>query len=58
MKKLCFVEVYNLLNATIYEVLSAFHFCKKNSKQIVSKCVTVEIFGDDSNKSKCDSGGN
>jgi hypothetical protein len=27
-------------------------------KQIVPKCVTVRIFGDDSNKSKFDSGGN
>jgi hypothetical protein len=30
----------------------------KNSKEIVWKCVTVQIFGDDSNKSKFDSGGN
>jgi hypothetical protein len=30
----------------------------KNSKQVVWKCVTVQIFGDDSNKSKFDSGGN
>jgi hypothetical protein len=28
----------------------------KNSKQIVSKCVTVQIFGNNSNKSKPDSG--
>jgi hypothetical protein len=30
----------------------------KNSKQIVCKCVTVQIFEDDCNKSKFDSGGN
>jgi hypothetical protein len=30
----------------------------KNGKQIVWKCVTVQIFGDDSKKSKFDSGGN
>jgi hypothetical protein len=30
----------------------------KNSKQIVWKCVTVQIFGDDSNKYKFYSGGN
>jgi hypothetical protein len=28
----------------------------KNSKQIIWKCVTVQIFEDDSNKSKFDSG--
>jgi hypothetical protein len=27
----------------------------RNSKQIVWKCITVQIFGDDSNKSKFDS---
>jgi hypothetical protein len=30
----------------------------KNSKQIVRKCGIVQIFGDDSNKSKFDSRGN
>jgi hypothetical protein len=30
----------------------------KNHKQIVCKCITVQIFGNDSNKSKFDSGGN
>jgi hypothetical protein len=30
----------------------------KNSKQIIWKCVPVQIFGDDSNKPKFDSGGN
>jgi hypothetical protein len=30
----------------------------KNNKQIVWKCVTVQMFGDDSNKLKFDSGGN
>jgi hypothetical protein len=30
----------------------------KNSKQIIWKCVTVQIFGDNSNKSKFDSEGN
>jgi hypothetical protein len=29
----------------------------KNSKQIVCKCVTVKIYGNDSNKSKFDPGG-
>jgi hypothetical protein len=29
----------------------------KNSKQVVCKCVPVQIFGNDSNKSKFDSGG-
>jgi hypothetical protein len=27
-------------------------------KQIILKCVTVQVFGNDSNKSKFDSGGN
>jgi hypothetical protein len=30
----------------------------KNREQIVWKCGAVQIFGDDSNKSKIDSGGN
>jgi hypothetical protein len=30
----------------------------KNSKQIIWECVTVQTFGDDSKKSKFDSGGN
>jgi hypothetical protein len=30
----------------------------KNSKQIIWKCITVEIFGNNSNKSKFDSGRN
>jgi hypothetical protein len=30
----------------------------KNRKQIVWKCVTFQIFGEDSNKSKFDTGGN
>jgi hypothetical protein len=30
----------------------------KNRKQIIRKCVTVQVFGNDSNKSKFDSGGN
>jgi hypothetical protein len=30
----------------------------KNSKQIILKCVTVQVFGGDSNKSTFDSGGN
>jgi hypothetical protein len=30
----------------------------KNSKQIIWKCVTVQIFGDNSNNSKFDWGGN
>jgi hypothetical protein len=30
----------------------------RNSKQIIWKCVTIQIFVDDSNKSKFDSGGN
>jgi hypothetical protein len=30
----------------------------ENSKQIVWKCITVQIFGDDSNNPKFDSGGN
>jgi hypothetical protein len=30
----------------------------KNSKQTISKCVTVQIFGNNNNKSKFDLGGN
>jgi hypothetical protein len=30
----------------------------KNRKHIILKCVTVQVFGNDSNKSKFDSGGN
>jgi hypothetical protein len=30
----------------------------KNRKQTIWKCVTVQVFGNDSNKSKFDSGGN
>jgi hypothetical protein len=30
----------------------------KNRKQIIWKCVTVQVFGNDSNKSKFDIGGN
>jgi hypothetical protein len=31
---------------------------EKNRKQFIWKCVTVLVFGNDSNKSKFDSGGN
>jgi hypothetical protein len=39
------------------ELLSGTH-CDINSKQIILKCGIVQIFGNNSNKSKFDSGGN
>jgi hypothetical protein len=48
---------------TKYMLLSRQPECRsksghKNSKQLVWKCITVQIFVDNSNKSKFDSGGN
>jgi hypothetical protein len=48
---------------TKYTMLSHHQECRsklghKISKQIIWQCVTVQIFGDDSNKSKFDSGRN
>jgi hypothetical protein len=48
---------------TKYMLLSRQPECRsklghKHSKQIIWKCVIVQIFGGDSNKSKFDSGGN
>jgi hypothetical protein len=35
-----------------------FELYYKNRKQIIRKCVTVQVLRNDSNKSKFDSGGN
>jgi hypothetical protein len=55
IRKNCLISARSLL---LYQFTERSKSGYKNSKQIVWKCVTVQIFGDDINNSKFDSGGN
>jgi hypothetical protein len=61
MKLARLIKVNNKFRVYIEYISSPEYRSKsghKNSKEIVWNCVTVQIFGDDCNKSKFDSGGN